>query len=229
MKIKKNNLILLLNELFYLILVPALIFSLMNHAIKLFDLYEPIDGSTTNLNNNSIIITFLIVIMVGLLLSALLYIISRLSLKKKAFKIMLKIYYVLLYIFLGAYIIEAFMIKYHLMGGDISYLVDSNNFLFVGLIILSITVFLSLYNIPKIINKENLKLSKIDFIPMIMNFVFFVILIMVWLLNLIININYYVSMYAYYLYFYIIIFAFSHLLFNIYVIGLLKENKKEAK
>lgn len=228
MKIKKNNLILLLNELFYLILVPALVFSLMNHAIKNISLYEPIGDDTVNLSGY-LIITFLIITIIGLLFSGLLYIISRLSLKKKVFKIILKIYYVLLYIFLGACIIESFIVKYHLMGNNISYLVDSNNFFFVGLIILSITVFLSLYNIPKIINKENLKLSKIDFIPMIMNFIFFVILIMVWFLNLFVNINYYISLYAYYLYFYIIIFAFPHLLFNIYVTGLLKENKKEAK
>lgn len=226
MKIKKNNLILLLNQVLYLVLIPTFIIGSFN-TIDNYEIHDII-------NYLYIIKHSVLALIVGLIIIGLIYLISRLSLKHKIFKVILKIYYVISAIISILVLIIAYhkcVSIYNDLNGlneiGLQY-IPSVYFLGFMLFLLAIAIFLSLFNLPKIINKENIILKKIDYIPMLINFVLLLSLTVIYLFNCKLEVS---LLYAhiYYFYFYMLFMIIPHLLFNIYVVGLLKDYKKEAK
>ena len=190
----KYKIILLLNEIFYIIIIP----SFLQISVRY--------GNGIDVKPH-FSIKDLIIPILGLAVIFLVYLFSKLSLKKKVFKVLDRINLVLSVIFVLIFLIlEGYC-----------YIINVD-FIFTGimLVLLGITLFLTVLNIMKMAKIEKIKLEKIDYLPIILNLIFTLILIIVFFVN---NANL-SNIYAHhiiFLYYYMLFLIVPHLLFNIYL------------
>lgn len=207
---KKNKIVLLLNELLYIIVIPACLFLSLNY-------YNSLESDSNNFgkiyfSSRDIIILFIVFFIISLM-----YLFSKFSLKKKIFKVLDKINFVLSII--GSLLI--IILDYCFLGSG------PYSFTRIMIVLIAIMLFLSILNIRRIAKVDIINLERKDYLPIILNLIFTLIIMITFLVNRAnLSIHYDQILILYYYEMFLII---PHLLFNIYLCIVMREKFKEVK